>query len=379
MSELLELCQNGADLQKMQKLIDSNIDINYTNDKDFDALMLLCEHNPSVDGINLLLKAKIDQNFTPFGENALTILCRYNPDPDCIKLLLDAGFKTKSKFKTFPNNALSLLCSSEKLNLESMKLLVDAKADLNEKSRYYSETPLVALCRRNKDLKYAQFLIDSGADVNKKFCSSVVSDVFLVACLHTNYQYMKFLIDSKKLSYPINPESLLVSCTSRRATIDCIKLLLDAGVDIKYKNRHGRNALLELCGSINPNPEIMKLLIDANVDINEVDNRGFNALSLLLYEDEEEEYEDDREDKICQCMKILIDNKIDINHIVEGQGNALTYVCIFSCNFKYIKILVDAGIKVDQEDSRGYTPLNYLNMNREKNIDAINLIKSKLV
>jgi ankyrin repeat protein len=94
--------------------------------------------------------------------------------------------------------------------------------------------------------------------------------------------------------------------------IDIVRILIQNGIDVNWKNKAGWNALLFLCKNyVNDNLiEIVRLLIEHGININHTTKEG-NALHLLCkyYPNE----------NLCDILHLLITNGITAkrNGVVE--------------------------------------------------------------
>lgn len=148
---------------------------------------------------------------------------------------------------------------------------------------------------------------------------------------------------------------------------DCIKLLIDGGIDVNLTDGYGQTALHHLCRRYK-NENIVcaiKILIENGVDVNLKDKGGCNALHRLC--------ENYRNENIVDAMKLLIDKGVDVNSKSYKKRTALHLLCEYYKNEKIadaMKLLIDKGVEVKRKDIFGRTALDYLcrdpNMARHK-------------
>ncbi len=156
--------------ETLKCLVDAGIDLNQQDNYGDTVLHFACLH-----GRTKLVKYLIDKGAdvnkqNNDGENALARVGG-RTDPQIIKDLLEAGSNVNMQSKrnpslvniadyTYPDKAFS-----DKA-LESMKMLVEAGADINIQDQY-GQTPLMRAVRReNKD--FVKYLCDAGADLEIK-------------------------------------------------------------------------------------------------------------------------------------------------------------------------------------------------------------------
>lgn len=70
---------------------------------------------------------------------------------------------------------------------------------------------------------------------------------------------------------------------------EAIKLLIDKGADINFKDKYGNTVLMNAC--IMNNTELVKLLLENGADINAKDKDGYTALDLASINENNENNE----------------------------------------------------------------------------------------
>ena len=124
---------------------------------------------------------------------------------------------------------------------------------------------------------------------------------------------------------------------------EAVKLLLDAGADIKLTSRHGLSSFMMACS--NGYIEIAELLLKHGADIDRFGN-GWNPITAAAMHD-------------CQKMiTFLLENGADINRANHRGETALMMVCRNAVGKKKaIKLLLAAGADVNAADKEGQTAL----------------------
>lgn len=122
-----------------------------------------------------------------------------------------------------------------------------------------------------------------------------------------------------------------------------VKLLIDAGSDIRLKNSDG-NTPLHIAFEVN-NEEIAEILMAAGAHLNVKNQAGITPLHL----------------GVRQCglgmLKSMFDAGADINSKSED-GKTLLHFAAVDNNTSVIKYLISHGIDVNVKDSFGQTPLH---------------------
>ena len=181
--------------------------------------------------------------------------------------------------------------SSLTSNIETVKLLLDYKADVNLKINYGSTSLIFASRNASTDsnIETVKLLLDYKADVNLKTDDGWTS--LMLASRHSstdsNIKTVKLLLDYKadvNLKNYNGWTSLMMA--SRHSSIDSnietIKLLLDYKADVNLKNNDGWTSLIMASrnSSKDSNIETVKLLLDYKADVNLKNNDGWTSLMM---------------------------------------------------------------------------------------------------
>jgi len=116
--------------------------------------------NNNQEAVKLLIEAGADINAT--ANTGLTPLMRASSQPDIVRLLIDAKANLNVKDNTYGKTALMYAAGS--VNTETLKLLLDAGADINATSNEGWTALCYAVLARLTDT--IKLLIDAGVDVN---------------------------------------------------------------------------------------------------------------------------------------------------------------------------------------------------------------------
>ncbi len=130
-----------------------------------------------------------------------------------------------------------LMHACRKENINIVKSLIDAGADVNAYDMMVGLTPLMF----TSNIDIAKLLINAGADVNY---SNGFMTPLMLACDNENYEMAKLLIDAgADVNYKNmrNLTALMISVEKKQQ--DIIKLLVDKGADVNIKTLDGFSPL----------------------------------------------------------------------------------------------------------------------------------------
>ncbi|MEO6811195.1 MAG: ankyrin repeat domain-containing protein, partial [Isosphaeraceae bacterium] len=212
-----------------------------------------------------------------------------------------AGVKTEPKSRQFKAPSITLIDAARHGRRSAVASLLAAGADANVKDRD-GYTPLMHAAQEgNADI--VSDLIAAGAKVNVKSTekSTPISlavghaDVLRVllkagakvkpydltlAVVNGNLESIRLLIDAiraRKLTP--DAETLSMAIWSDSGSIDIVRLLLDAGLDVNARDGSGRPVLVAACWK---SIELARLLLDSGADVNARGENGISALSASM-------------------------------------------------------------------------------------------------
>ena len=158
-----------------------------------------------------------------------------------------------------------LLIASMTGRVDIVKLLVDAKADVNAAAKTNGFTPLFVASQTGR-VDIVKLLVDAKADVNAADKDGVTPLYNASTGGHVNI--VKLLVDAKADVNAAEKDGVTpLLIASRRGHVNIVKLLLDAKADVNAVDKtFGVTPLL--IASQEGHVDIVKLLLDAKADVN---------------------------------------------------------------------------------------------------------------
>lgn len=144
--------------------------------------------------------------------------------------------------------------------------------------------------------------------------------------------------------------ALHFACAVDNAKI--LKILIDGGADVNFKNKFGTTALLTAVG--NESVECVRLLIENGADVNAVNKQGFAPIHLASEGDE------------IEIVRMLLDNGADVN-LKDGKEDGTPLHRLMTsdsqANVEIAKLLIEYGADVGLQNSHGNAPLHWASGN----------------
>jgi ankyrin repeat protein len=190
----------------------------------------------------------------------------------------------------------ALMIASEKGYEDIVKMLLDKKADVNQRGDEGQTALMIA--SGNGHIEIVNLLLNKKVDVNQK----------------GSYGQTALMIASEK------------------GHEDVVRLLIDKGADLDLKEIGGKTALI--AASHEGHTDIVKFLIDKGADVNAKDQHGGTALSIELQKGHQD------------IIKLLIEKGADVNTNVINVGPALI-IELQKGHEDIVKMLLDKGADVN--------------------------------
>jgi len=189
-------------------------------------------------------------------------------------------------------------------------------------------------------------LIESGANINIKTESGKTA--LEVVIERRNKHYFEILVSKKvNLEIPFKNGNTALLEASANSDETLAKLLIDKGADINASNKEGVTPLLQALkyGKL-ASETLAELLIDKGADINAGNKEGVTPLLQAL-----------RYGNFALAEKLLLKGALVSNKL---QGKSIIWLVLSKTdNIGFLKMLIEKGIELDQENDIGYTELMY--------------------
>ena len=235
-------------------------------------------------------------------------------------------------FLVFIFDAIAAEKSSEELveaaeqgNLQKVRSLIHAGADLNAPDPKEGLTPLIAAVQYGHTA-IVEALIKAGADLNRKDELNQSTPLM--------WAVRKSESEEGKVTAPIEKK------------YDIAKLLIQSGADIHLKNRWGSTALQWAADS--GNLLMVQALIERGADVNAGDDDGLTPLMVAA------NYEGETYLKMVQTM-IKAGAKVNAQDVFGL--TALMKAAMNHFKTGTVRFLVSSGAEIDSKTKEGYTAL----------------------
>ena len=284
----------------------------------------------------------------------------------------------------------ALFTAIKKGDVETVRLLVEAGADVNAAEGFGGNTPLHEAVEEG-NAEIVQILVDAGADIEAE--GFMGQTPLGLAAEEGATEIMQILLGQgadngtpegeDKQSPAIGSEALFTAIESGNVTL--VNLLVEAGADVNAAEGFGGNTPLHEAVE-EGNAEIVQILVDAGADIEAEGFMGQTPLGLAAEEGASEimqillgqgadsgtpEGEDRQSPTIgsealftaiekgdVETVRLLVEAGADVNAAEGFGGNTPLHEAVEEGNTEIVQILVDAGADIETEGFMGRTPLS---------------------
>ena len=289
-----------------------------------------------------LIAAKVDvKQGTSNGITPLYIACQEGHTLVVGLLIVAGAYDIVGQVDGSPVPA-PLLVASQKGHVEIATLLLNARANINEK--YRGATSLYLACQNGRK-KMVGLLIRRGADINAARDRDGKTPLFIALQKdHTEIAELLFDKGADLVNKVQDDGVTLLYLASQHGLAKIVEALIATGVNVN-----------EVCDGVTPlyiasqngHADVVKLLADAGASIDETNTAdGVTSLCIAI------------QNGHTEVVRLLLDKGADANKARTVDG--VTPLCIASQNdnAEIAGLLIAAGANVEKATNDGATPLS---------------------
>ena len=300
-----------------------------------------------IEEIRAAIEAGADVNEEDeHGTTPIIITTRCGYRADVVKLLIDHGADI--------HKGNPLVWKIIFRDTESVRVLIEAGADVNNADDYMvEEPPIAASCTLDADFddeipdstEITRMLIEAGADIEARDYQEYTA---LLRALEHGYEESAHMLLDAGANIHVRDEygntPLLHAADS--CSVELVRRLLDAGDDIHARNYSRSTALLEAAAG--GNMEVIPLLLERGADLHCRDELMRNALMRAA----------EGHRNPVPAIKFFLSQGIDVNASSHDWRTALHFAAYKLENGEVIRALAAAGANMEARDSEGITPIH---------------------
>ena len=338
--------------------------VNYVSYEDLESFL---------SSVNILIHYGADVNTKCNGSTLLEKTRNLN----LVKLLLDKGANPKLLSKTFLHEELrhrkyTSIIPQENHFLKRIKLLLEAKAFVNEQDKY-GDTPLhiAATIHQERSQGIVELLLEHGANPLIKNKNSLTP----LQQLQRELWWKGKEFQKEHAEQIRNTEKLL---TTAEENVTFLDLLHNKDINIEAQDENGATLLHHAVKNKNYQTICMLLSLRANIEARDnlgytplhyaVKNKSERIVNLLLKSGAKIEARDNKGQTPLHCAVLLDVDPVDVDAVDIDALRLETE--------NMINLLLNSGANIEAQDNNGYTPLNTA-VSLGKNKDTIILLINK--
>ena len=326
--------------ETLQAIINHGADVNVRDKHSVTALMVAC-WKENVDAINILLNAGADPTIA--DTKGFTSI-HYSVHVDCSKETISALIGHGADVNTADkNNETALMQACKMKYADTMSVLLNLGADPNIVDCNV-ETCLHAAVRSQCNNAMLQEIIDHGVDVNVR--SKYGGTAIMIACmqgtaLKENKNAVNVLLNAgadPNITSTFG-ETCLHAAISRHCSKEVLHELIDHGVDVNARSKHGVTAIMIACMqgvAQRENIDAFNVLLNAGADLNIENINGETCLHAAVSGHCSKE-----------VLQELINHGVDVNARSKKGVTAIMTACVQGVSQKEnadaIYVLLNAG------------------------------------
>jgi len=304
--------------------------------RDLSALGIAILYN-STEDIETFLNNGCDVNYDGVWRSEITTKCA-NPlftqlGIPCEKQIIYAGYT--------PLNLATLHGTKETVQ----RLLQVPGIDVDAASNYTSNPVFNAAVSGNLDI--LKLLVDAGANLNIKGGKQGQEITPLMAAVASkSTPTVEYLLRTKRINVNIEDKDgwSALGGASRYGTSDIVRLLIRFGADVDQGQGEAESTPLMLATTDPANIESVKHLIRAKAEVDKENTNGDTPLTIASY------YENN------EAVQELLKARADVNHQTQSGLSPLT-LAASKGNIEVVEQLLKAGADINQQTGNGQTAL----------------------
>ncbi|MHC4663014.1 MAG: ankyrin repeat domain-containing protein [Planctomycetota bacterium] len=238
-------------------------------------------------------------------------------------------------------------------NMEMVKMLVEAGADIEAEDDWDSQTPLVTAAEKGR-VEIARFLYRQGADPFRKGKSHWENAISAAASREHQNVIRMFIEEGIDLNRTDSYGRSIIHLASGDEEL-LERLAKTKGLDINTPMKSGRTILHGTVRHDYYNVEKVKLLLALGADVNVKDEKGITPLH-----DSAGAVGGVLAPKVREVATLLIDNGADVNAKADDGKTPLHFASEGYAHYGMVKLLVENGADVNAKTDIGLTALHFL-------------------
>lgn len=242
-----------------------------------------------------------------------------------------------------PNGRTVLMVACWLGSLENVKKLVEGGADINAKDNL-GNSVLVAACK-NRKLDIVEYLIDKGADIYSKNIDNLT---VLHWCGYSEIveYFLKRGFDFSKLSTARIGIYEAAYISGNTKILEILKESGEAGASINELNFLGQNALFRI-PRLSEGTDFLKMLLNSGINPHLIDKKGQNALCHYISHSQHGG---------TAAVKVFLEAGIDVNEADSRGMRPVHLACLNDRNLEILKLFYNSGARFDIKNSSGLYP-----------------------
>ena len=409
----------AGNLEIVKLLIEHGAEPNATDSEDQNALQ-----KASMKGDKALVAYLLDRGANVYHEDCngctSTIHAAHLGFAEIVQLLIDGG----ADLEHHASNGWTPLHSCHS-HAETSHVLLKNGADVNSVTKLGATPLFLAACSgvydvvkallsynpdleltladgasaliggiRSGDAEVVRLLLEAGANVNhqsvhKRFPLQFAVERNMVNVLRVLMEY------SPKLDLVDDDGDTALHCMNSGTSLEIVKILVNAGVDVNFRNRNrdtpickavwsnmpetilylAKKAKLDIIGGMRGGPlhiacyrsdlRLVKILVEAGADVNLTDPVAGTPLQIACRSLEASEQKQD-----TVILYLINEAKVDIDIVGGLHGCAINAACGRS-SFEVVRLMLEKGTSIDVKDDMGRMAIHFAAARSIENFQAI--------
>ena len=318
-----------GNLDMVNRLLAANAKVNMVNKGGGTALMI-ASNNGKNDIVKLLIAKGANVNAIDINGTTALMYAAMNGDTDIVKNLLAAGANINTQ-DTYGWTALMFACRDVKEDTELIQTLIDSGANIALRTKEKdNKSDALMIASAYGNLNAVKTLIAAGANINTKDKNDWSAMHWASGMGHKEVVDALLAAGAKKDLYD-KESNILVSLIASGQT-DRVKTFIQGGANVNAETKDSWTALRTAARF--GHADTIDLLLDYGADINAASKEGWTALMLAA-----------GSNHVDVVKALLAVPTINLNAKLKANGKTALNLAEIQGNTEIIKLLKNAGAK----------------------------------
>ena len=338
-NSIMSVLKGTGDCDTVRWLIEEGVDVNHSNRKGYTVVHYAAKKG-NLDVLKLLKASGANihaQRHTGNGQNSIMSALNGSGDCDIVSWLIEQGVDVNYCDR---DGFTAVHYAAQKGKVAALKLLKESGANIHVQNKDGCSA-IMSVSAGTGDCDTLRWLIREGIDVNH--CHKDGHTALHIAAEEGKLDVLRLLTAGGANLHALieNDTNVIMSALQGTGDCDCLRWLIEQGIDVNQCNKKGMTAIHHAAEK--GNLDVLKLLKINRGNIHAETKNGGNSIMSVL-----------RGTGDYDTLRWLINEKVDMNHC-NKKGLTAVHYAAQKGNLIVLKLLKESGANIHAQRENGGT------------------------